>query len=634
MLIRTLLVTFLSVCIHLHLSGQHDCSAHGCFHAEVINNPFSLNPDTTDLDTNLRHFYTPYRFAANILFPAITGTTGHPAIDLFRQFTIQDENYFYHNPYMAYQLNGETMPVIITDVPYTEWYFLLGAHREQVFRALHAQSAGNSLNFGLDIKFINSKGAYTHEHARASHAGFYVQYRDPVRPLQSDLVLMFNNATTEENGGIADYSWFVDTSSFNRQLTPVSLNAATNLYRSTEISLRNRWYPGRNNGSATTAGSLQPLQGNNDTTVHETVRPPRINQHIALNLTFRQQRFLYRDTDPFNPWHPVTRYDTAVTHDSVGFRVFTADVAYHMIAFERVSVAAGFKYSAYSYYDTLMPHGRGAAMEPYTRWQLHVTPSIGVNAYASLRFDPDFGTAHALVGEMRWDISSRLSALFYYRDWTAFPMLQDQRHSSNHFYWVNDMMIQHFSQLNPVLSLSGRFPVRVDARLTRIGNLIYYDTRAMPQQHDGSITVWQLLLTSEWEFNRWVVDQRTGLQRASDETILRQPHILTNITVGYRFRLFEGKMTAMGGMIFHGTTTAYRDEYMPSTRVFYHTQRAPVNQYVWADPFLSLMLKRTRFLLTYQHASAWIAGFGQFELPGYPMQDPAFKFAVSWRFMD
>jgi hypothetical protein len=624
-----LLVVFSSWVFHVASAQEtHVCHADSGCHALIISHPFSLSPDTTRIDTNISRFYQPAVFASAPFFPAVTGTSGHPGLDLRKTFRLTADDYLYHNPYEFYQLNPDNLQVIRSETPFSEWFYQMGGNREQVFRATHAQDAGKNFNFGLDLKFVNSKGDYQHEHARAYCLGIYAQFRDPVRPLQSDLLIFVNGAVTEENGGISDPSYFVDTNKINRQLVPVWLTTAQNSHRSTEVIWRNRWYPGQRVVSSITPDS------------NEVAQPPekqsarKIHHHVSLDLKMKRSWFTYRDTDPFNPWYSLTRYDTIVTFDSVANQRFTADLAYHLLAWKRVGVKSGVRINAYRYYDTLNPGGAGFSFSPYTDWSVRLFSGIFLQADASVLYDHAFGIAHSVNTSLKWQVFKRVQLMVQLDDWTNFPFRQDIMYASNHFIWNNPMKNQHFTRFTPSIAVQGKIPVDISAVVTRIDRLIYYNSSALPNQYLGQVMLYQLIGKARGSIGRLNVDGKIALQRSSEAEILRIPQLLAEVMAGYRFSMFAGKITAIGGVVVHGRTKAYLDQYMPVTRVFYHTNQAPVQDYVWADPFLTFLLKKTRFMLKYEHASAWLAGFGQYALPGYPMQDPTIRFAVSWRFMD
>lgn len=630
----------------------HVCSSDTCFHAVMILSPLSTSPDTLPVDTGLAMTWRPDIFTRKVWFPALKGTSGQPGMDMFRHFTVTTEDYFWHNPYEDYQINADNLQVIRTNVPYSEWYYLLGANKEQLFRAVHALDAGKNFNFGLDLKFINNKGAYQHEHAKASCLGFYAQYRDPKLPLQGDLYMFFNGATTEESGGISAVTYFEGNKKINRELIPVWLRQAQNRHRSTEILLRGRWYPGAGPGgqgqpvskAATrqsvlvtdTLNSEDSLSAGSDknlvTRMLESGR--KMQHHFFLDIGVKRTWFLYSDPEPFNPWYTLTRYDTTVTYDSLCHNALTTSLGYHLLAWRRVDVSMGIRWQGYQFYDTLDPAGSGSSLTPFTNWSLSLLPSLRLSAEASATYDKAFGLSHHLHASLLWKLAGKLSLTVNAKDWTAFPCRQDLQYASNHFLWMNEMENQHFTQFNPELEWKGRFPVALKGFVTRVGKPIYYNQHALPNQYMGTVMLYQLLLTSQGMLGRFSYDMTFALQKSTESWLYRQPVLLGELMGGVRFGLFKGKISAMGGVILHGRSEAYLDEYMPVTRVFYHTTRAPMKAYIWADPYFTFLLKKTRFMLKYEHATAWLAGFGQYSLPGYPMTDPALKFSVSWRFMD
>jgi len=616
--------------------AQHDCSAHGCFHAEVISKPFSVQPDTLPLDTGIHHFHWVPEFSSSVFFPALSGNTGRPGVNLWRSFSPdKSSGYFYHNPYKYHFLSSDNLEIIRSSLPFADWYYLTGAHREQLFRAVHALDAGKNLNFGIDLKFINSKGAYLHQHTKTSYAAFYAQYRDPVIPIESDLVVVFNRATAQENGGISDPEWFEDTVNINRQLVPVWSNTAMTHVKSSEVRLINRWSPGSLKRSVITAAPTDSLLMDTVPSIAVDVRKRVLDHLFTLDLSLVRFAALYHDADPQNPWYPVVRYDSAlVTHDTVSSMLLSADLAYRVKAWDRIFVAAGLIAGSHMTHDTLNLARKGSFLEAYTHWQFRLWPAMHLDARAALRQDQVFGTMHVLDASLHYKMTKKLKVSAALKDWTAAPYLQDQMYASNHFFWINDFKQQHYSQIFSSIQYQGKLQLSLEGFLTRVANLVYYDSRAMPVQLLEPVTLWQGMTTAAYRVGRWNLTSRVALQRSSNNAVLRQPVVLGEASAAYRFSLFSGKITAMGGLILHGATASYRDEYSPVTRVFFLTSQTPQQAYGWVDPFVTFVLKKTRFMLRYDHASAWLAGFGQYTITGYPMPDPALKFAVSWRFME
>lgn len=594
--------------------------------AFVISNLNTEIPDTIPVDTGIVRFHQVPVFNGSAFFPALTGPTGRPATNLFIRFDPELTGNIFRNPYRNYQLNTGNLELIRSETPYSEWYYLIGANREQIFRAIHAQDAGKGLNFGLDVKFINALGAYRHEHAKTNYIGLYAQYRNQKIPLQSQLFFFSNGITHEENAGIADPSYFEDTAKINRQLAPIWLSYATNTHRSTEVILINELKFNR----------LQiNLKRKTDTiAVPDSVSSP-LHQSLALDIRARREWFIYRDADPFNPWYTLTRYDTTVTFDSLSFSTLLADLSYKASFKHWAQLKTGIRVQGYRYFDTLNPEGTGSAWSPYARLELRLLKHIRVQADAALWSDAAFGERHEVSAGIHWLSTDKWEAGFQAGSWSAYPYRQDMTYASNHFVWNQSMTNTRYLQGKAYLQHRGNYPVDLSLSATGITNIIYYNQQALPNQYPGDIWLLQLLASTSGEAGLLVYEGKVGIQKSLDDaSIIRVPLLLGEAMAGLRFRLFKGKISAIGGVVVHARTAAYTDQWMPATRVFYHTTLYETGGYVWADPFITFVLKKTRFMLKYEHASAWLAGFGQYSVPGYPMKDPAIIFAVSWRFMD
>lgn len=607
--------------------AQHLCASEKSCKAHIILNPLSGSPDTIPVDTNIRNFYYPEIFHAQLLFPATTGTSGRPAFDLFRHLPSLKTDYLYHNPYQHYQINVDNIEIIRSDEPFSEWYYLMGAHREQIFRATHAQNAGTALNFGMDLQFINNRGAYQHEHSKVSHLAIYGQYRDAKLPLESDLFVFFNSATSEENGGIADPSYFEDTTAINRQLVPVFLHTPVRNHRSVEVLLRNKWFPNR----------LTKKINANDQEEKDTINPKNKNfpNHFSLDFKFKRAWWLYQDLDPLNPWYPEIRRDSLQTFDSLSTISFAADIAYNIQAWDKIKVSAGTEMKIYSFYDTITPDGNAISFRPYTKWRFNPLRSLDINAMAFAIIDSEFGAAHQIDILLNWKSGKKYSISLGLSDRTVFPFRQDLMFESNHYYWNNDFVNQHITQLKPSISFNGKFPLKIQGSVSRINNFIYYDKFALPHQHDDVLLFYQLMVSGKFDLKRFVFDGLIALQSGEDElNILRQPVALGRIMSGYKFSLFDGKLDAIGGIVFNGRSSAYVDAFNPVSGIFHHNSHSRVKEYFWADPFLTILLKKTRFMVRYENASAWLTGYGYYSVPGYPITDPVLRFSVAWRFMD
>ena len=81
-------------------------------------------------------------------------------------------------------------------------------------------------------------------------------------------------------------------------------------------------------------------------------------------------------------------------------------------------------------------------------------------------------------------------------------------------------------------------------------------------------------------------------------------------------------------------TNYYADAYMPALRSFHLQGEKQIGNYPFVDLFFMVRIKRAKLLLKYQNLSGLFGNYTYYTVPHYPMNDPSFKFGVSWKFFD
>jgi hypothetical protein len=74
--------------------------------------------------------------------------------------------------------------------------------------------------------------------------------------------------------------------------------------------------------------------------------------------------------------------------------------------------------------------------------------------------------------------------------------------------------------------------------------------------------------------------------------------------------------------------------YMPATRLFYVQNEKELGDYVYANVFLNLQIKRARLFIKYYNLGSAFGNYNYFMVPSYPMKDGGIRFGVSWMFYD
>jgi hypothetical protein len=170
--------------------------------------------------------------------------------------------------------------------------------------------------------------------------------------------------------------------------------------------------------------------------------------------------------------------------------------------------------------------------------------------------------------------------------------------------------------------------------MNRLNGLVYLDTLAHPAWHSDPLSVFSVFFDSRLDWRRFTLDNKITFQQLSDESALRLPGLIINSTLAYELDLFQGALQAMGGVELFYNTAWKAPAYMPATRSFYLQNEKETGNYLYADVFINLRIKRARIFLLMQHVNQGLAGFDYYMIPGYPMPDRAFKFGINWMFYD
>ncbi len=73
---------------------------------------------------------------------------------------------------------------------------------------------------------------------------------------------------------------------------------------------------------------------------------------------------------------------------------------------------------------------------------------------------------------------------------------------------------------------------------------------------------------------------------------------------------------------------------MPATRSFYLQDKKQIGNYLTMDVFVNIKIQHARIFVMYSHFNSGFMTRNYYMVPGYPLQDAAFKFGLDWRFSD
>jgi hypothetical protein len=259
----------------------------------------------------------------------------------------------------------------------------------------------------------------------------------------------------------------------------------------------------------------------------------------------------------------------------------------------------------------------------------------------------NFGLSHYFSGYYSGNhhISAKIAHTFGNQDVITFSVFNQKEspiypltyYTSNNFIWANTFKNEKTSSASIRYgSSSKKFELQANSYL--LCNQVFFDTIAIPKQHDGTTLVFSLQAIKELAFWKFRSRQHVVYQFVDNTNIIRLPEISyfssTYFEHDLRFKLTNGNLLIMIGFDIYYNTAFYAPAYMPATSTFYHQNEKKLGNYPWVDVFLSAKLKRTRFFLKYEHVNQGLLESNYFDVLHYPRNQGMFKYGISWSFYD
>lgn len=218
------------------------------------------------------------------------------------------------------------------------------------------------------------------------------------------------------------------------------------------------------------------------------------------------------------------------------------------------------------------------------------------------------------------------------------PDLLTQRYIGNHFVWNN-------TSFNPtdVLTLFGSLPIKKETseftpeiQIHQIGNFIYYDTSATPQQLSRGFQLIRIGATTDIQLNRWNLSGRAYFSKNSNENVLRIPQLFGSGQVSFDFVYSKVLFVQLGVSAVY-RSSYFADAYMPVTQQFHLQNDMKLQQRVVLDAFANLRISRVRLFFKMAYINKEIFGVfpnGYYITPGYLGMTRALSFGINWPLFD
>ena len=569
------------------------------------------------------------------------GSLGHPHIGIFP--TLADNLNLRLQPdlYEGYYMKPCNVDFYQTLTPYTVLSYGSSLNKDYSVRVSHTQNIMPGWNAAFTYRLLNPEGVYTSSGATTHYLNATTNYFSPDSRLQAAGGLIWHSFRIDENDGLVDDSIFTYRLQTNRAGIPVNLIGVSSRQRDLNAFGRVTYSLERQSDSYRHRDSVVARVVNDSVTVMDTLdvidtiplhKPRMLNAGvIGLEVGFDRQKrtigdstwwvertatlFWTNDAYPDHRWRNPLKITLGITPRRL-----------HAIVAQDTSSAP----------DTLLTT---AAVNPFAKMELSLwdatllvegsldntllglSPNIknpDLHARSLLRIPFDSTESNTL----------ELSAS-YLKQMPEVRIL----HASN--YTFGPILSQYYAAHFQHESDSGLFRL-VDLNLgaTHMSHSVWFDSTLAVHESTSGLWLYQAALTLRLQW-RWLhLDMQQLIQHSTDEDQVSVPLLASKNSLYADFSLFHNALRMQIGTDVRYFSRFAPDGYDPALGILYK-QNGEIGDYIWADAFINLQIKRASIYVKAGHFNAlWDNHPRYFLLPHYPGSRFGLFWGMTWNFFD
>lgn len=570
---------------------------------------FNISSNYRLIDTSLYgfHQYDPLN-SDDILF-ANTGNIGMPARPI--QFINSRNSLFSvgENRMLPYMFNILNTNYFKSYSPYSEVTYVNGSKEENFLKFTLGNQLSKGLYFGTDLGYESSKGIFYNQTVKNNHFRTIILTDSRSKKYHLQFNYLRNKFSFGENGGLVNDFYYEDTTRLDRRLLEVNLYTALNQILTNEFVFNQLFNFG---------DTLQRLGS------------------IFWEMNYSKKSRIYMDDGDVTNYYSNIYIDSLKSFDSTSIKNFNS-----YFGWQSINDSLGFSYKIgaqlefYEYYtgdSIFFYHFLNPRL--YLKYKSHNFEFVIKGKYQFALSDQLLAIGnnnYAFDGLIQYKLNDNLFFNFEGLACKFSPEFSNYKTFSNHFQWYN-----HFEDIRN-LSLIGKINFNgymLGLTLAQLSNFVYFTDSLVPQQNQENIKILKINFNKNFRFRRFGSDMRFTYQQLNDEKFYRLPPFIARANVFFSFRLFNGVLQVFPGVEASFVSSYFADGYNPSNMIFYVQNTKKIEDQIYIDIFANFKIKRARVFIKYSNINMLFGNYNYFLTTHYPLQDPAFKFGVSWRFYD
>ena len=514
----------------------------------------------------------------------------------------------------------------------------------QIFQGLH-------LSFEYNINY--SPGVFNS--CRSDNNYFWVNalYTTKDQRYRALAYWFRNKIDVQENGGISDDYVYINHQESDNSVILTNLSNATNFAKISGIGFKHYF-------NLLPKQKITVEQVPTDTLTQidslEVLPPDTLTQEVAVDRKFtlgrinhsflyQKNQLFYNETSAELPFYaPYNTILNPVTTDTTTIQAFRNSLTWNSLGYQNYNdnipfyVYAGIDYDYFKVkrYDYL----EGKVINDQSHSQVSINGGIIINLFKSTtvtgkaklitlgyqigdfningQWRQYFGTTDRNFGKLAFDFTMKRQS----------PTWFETSYQSNHFRWENDFHAATY------LVFDAKYQYKffnAGIKHTTINDLIYFNQIACPTQYDGFTSVSEVYGNVSVPIWRFKIEGFCSLQKASNESLIHLPLVLSKLKVGYSQPMFKKAAVLEPSLTVHYFTKYYADAYMPALRTFYLQDEVMIGNFPFIDLALAINLKQADIYVQYSNMFLLTGNYNSFIAPHYPMRSSKFFFGINWR---
>ena len=578
------------------------------------------------------------------------GTIGHPHMGVFP--CIADGLNLRLQPTGddVYLKTPRNIRLYQTLTPYTLLSYNNTLKKDYLVNVAHTQNIIPGWNVSLDYRLINPAGNLSYSQAKNHYLDATTNYFSSDARLQVQAGFIWQSLLTGENGGITDDNYFTSGQITSLAGLPVTLsdsyseNTHHDAFLHTSYNFVRQVEKYRQRDSLVI--SYDTLQADSIVMVVDTLevtdtirvgRPHAVNAGVlALEMDYSRWKRAF-----FSP-----SLSDSMLWDNASATLFWTNDAYPDFRWRNpLKITLGItprRISATVTTDTTVGMESLVAQSvanPFAKVELRLGRLL---LKGEGEMDNTLLDLHSSIKEPDYHLRGALAMAFDSAETSGIELSVAMQHK------MPDVRMLHASgyTLSPLLSQrcglhlfhtsdSGLFRlIDFNASASWMNHNAWYDSTLNIQEGTSSFWLYQASLTLRFQWRWFHVDMLQLLQHSTDKVQLAVPLWASKNSVYADFSLFRNAMRMQIGADLRYYTRFSPDGYDPATGLFYH-QDTETGDYIWADAFINLQIKRASIYVKAGHVNAlWEKHPNYFLLPHYPGTRFGLLWGMTWNFFD